>query len=185
MSYPVYYQGSIGISPRLTIDDAELLTALGDPKPNPEADELLDAMQATSKATVRWYAGLLRIGRMHGSISPHAEESSHGLGLWLKLLIDHFFAPRGYVLHGEVSWKAVNNAADRGSIFVKNNRIEVIDDVILNPGPSWKRTTFADAELKEAIQTLIDSADDTGCTEDLTVVSASAVEALRKRTTLL
>ncbi len=181
MSYPVFYQGSIGITPRLTIDDAELFHALGDYKPNPKADELLDAMQTTSKSTVRWYAGMLRLSRMLGSVSPRAEESSHGLGLWLKLLIEHFFAPRGYVLQGEVSWKAANDATDRGSIFVKDNQIEAIDDVVLNPGPSWKRTAFADTELKETIETLIDSADDTGCTDDLTVVSSSAVEALRKR----
>ncbi len=118
---------------------------------------------------------MLRLSRMLGSVSPGAEESSHGLGLWLGLLIDHFFAPRGYVLEGEVSWKAASSTSDRGTIYVKNNRVEAIDDVILNPGPSWKQTAFADAESKETIQALIDSADDTGCTADLTVVSSAAV----------
>jgi hypothetical protein len=179
MPYPVYYQGAINITPRLTVEDAELFAALGDFKPNEQADEVLASMQAASKVIAKWYAGMLRLSRRHGILSLVEEESSHGAGLWLKLLIEHFFAPRGYVLSGRISWKASERAEDRGCIFVKDNRIEAVDDLIFNPGPAWDPSPFASPNLKLAVQSVVDSADDTGCTEDLTVVEASAVETLR------
>lgn len=95
------------------------------------------------------------------------------------LLIEHFFAPLGYLLNGEVSWDA-DDVNDRGTIFVKDNLIEDIDDVIVNAGPSWSLDHYADARLKQVIQDLVDSADDAGCSEDLTVVSAKYVAYLRE-----
>jgi hypothetical protein len=41
--------------------------------------------------------------------------------------------------------------------------------------PSWERHHFADEALKEATQDQLASADDTGCTADLTVASADAL----------
>jgi hypothetical protein len=38
---------------------------------------------------------------------------------------------------------------------------------------------YADAVLKAAIQGIVDSADDIGCTEDLTVVSSAPLMELR------
>lgn len=181
MPYPVYYSGSIGITPRVNDQDAWLFSTLTDQTSNETEGAFLALVQTASRTTAEWYARFLHLGRMHASLSPSKEASCHGLPLWLEILIKHFFEPRGYVLHGEISWRASENAADRGSIFVADNRIEVVDDVILNPGPSWKRSRFADAELTGVIEALIESADDTGCTEDLTVVSAHALDALRER----
>ena len=95
------------------------------------------------------------------------------------LLVEHFLEPHGYLLNGEVSWDA-DDVNDRGSIFVKDNLIEDVEDVIVNAGPSWSPDHYSDARLKQVIQDLVDSADDTGCSEDLTVVSAKYVEYLRE-----
>jgi hypothetical protein len=48
-----------------------------------------------------------------------------------------------------------------------------------NAGPSWNPSVYADASVKAAIQGIVDSADDTGCTADLTVVSSCSLAALR------
>jgi len=47
-----------------------------------------------------------------------------------------------------------------------------------NAGPSWAPTPYASNDVKQAISDLVDSADDAGCSDDLTVVSAAKVEAL-------
>jgi hypothetical protein len=95
------------------------------------------------------------------------------------LLAEHFLGPLGYVLNGQVSWEA-SDVEDRGCIFVKENVVEAVDDVILNAGPSWSSDHYADERLKQIIQDLVDSADDTGCSEDLTVVSRKYVDYLQQ-----
>lgn len=44
---------------------------------------------------------------------------------WLEYLIDHFLAPWGYILNGEMKW-AGENEADRGTILVKNNQVTAL-----------------------------------------------------------
>jgi hypothetical protein len=53
--------------------------------------------------------------------------------------------------------------------------LEAVDFLIFDQGPSWEHHHFADEALKEAAQDLLASADDTGCTADLTVASADAL----------
>jgi hypothetical protein len=103
-----------------------------------------------------------------------------GFRLWLKLVIEHYLAPRGCVLNGEVTWEG-EDRDDSGTIFVKDNQVEAVDDLIFNAGPSWAPNHFADDQLKQAIRDLLDSEDNTGCTDDLTVVSAAGLEAVRSR----
>jgi hypothetical protein len=52
-------------------------------------------------------------------------------------------------------------------------------DVVINPGPSWSPERFADKQLTDLVRELVASSDATGCSPDLTVVSAQPVEALR------
>jgi hypothetical protein len=99
--------------------------------------------------------------------------------MWLGLLIKYFFTPKGYVLNGDATWTANDDDYDRGSIFIKDNRIEIVDDLIHNAGPSWNPSVYADASVKAAIQDIVDSADGTGCTADLAVVSSGSLAALR------
>lgn len=110
---------------------------------------------------------------------PDESESRHGLRLWLVLAIEHILEPLGYKLNGDVSWTA-DEDDDRGTIFVKDNAVETIDDVIFNEGPSWAPEHYVDDRLKKVLHELVDSADNAGCTPDLTVVSAKPVEAIRQ-----
>jgi hypothetical protein len=100
--------------------------------------------------------------------------------MWLRLLIEHYLAPRGYVLEGEVTWEG-EDRDDCGTIFVKDNQVEAVDDLIFNAGPSWAPNHFVDDHLKQAIHDLFQSADNTGCSPELTVVDASGLEAVRSR----
>jgi hypothetical protein len=83
-------------------------------------------------------------------------------------------------LEGEVTWEG-EDRDDCGTIFVKDNQVEAVDDLIFNAGPSWAPNHFADDHQKQAIRDLLDSADNTGCSPDLTVVSATSLEAVRSR----
>lgn len=67
---------------------------------------------------------------------------------------------------------------DRGYIFIKDNQVEIIEDIIVNPGPSWAPERFIDRASFEALRSLTESADNEGCSPDLTVVLTGLREAL-------
>src|SRR6202021_2105502 len=112
------------------------------------------------------------------SFFPNQDESRHGFRLWLKLVVEHYLAPRGYVLEGEVTWEG-EDRDDSGTIFVKGNQVEAVDDLIFNAGPSWAPNHFADDHLKQAIRDLLASADNTGCSPELTGEAAPSPAAVR------
>ncbi len=184
MSDVVLYGGGIGLTPHLSDADAMVFDAVRGFRDCRETDEskaIVQAMQDSSGILVKWYTGLLHLSPRRGSLIPDKGNSHQGVSLWLKLLIDHLFAPRGYVLDGTISWTVPYDGENRGTIYVDSNRIEAVNDATLNPGPTWNPAAFACAQIKSSIELLIDSADNTGCTDDLTVVCASAVEALRSQ----
>ena len=78
-----------------------------------------------------------------------------------------------------MSWTASDDAYDRGYIYVRNNQHEDVDDVIVQPGPSWAPNYYADEHLKQALGALLDSADDTSCSDDLVVVASEPLNKLR------
>ena len=84
------------------------------------------------------------------------------------------------MLNGEVTWEG-EDRDDSGTIFVKDNQVEAVEDLIFNAFPNWAPNHFADDHLKRAIRDLLDSADNTGCSSDLTVVAAAELEAVRSR----
>ena len=55
---------------------------------------------------------------------------------WLEYIVEHFLKRWGYVLNGEVEWQG-EDSCDRGTIYVKDNKIEAVEDDISNRGPSW------------------------------------------------
>jgi hypothetical protein len=178
MGYTVYYRGEIGITPPLTEEDATTLRAFLNVEPTDETRPIFAAIAASSQPDLPHYGGLLEISDNEDFLLPEEEESRHGLRLWLVLSIEHFLGPRGYVLNGEVSWSA-DDLDDRGCIFVKDNAVEMVDDFIGNAGPSWLPEHYADERLQATLQAVVDSADDTGCSPDLTVVSAVAMGSIR------
>lgn len=51
-------------------------------------------------------------------------EKTYNTEEWLKYLIDHFFAPKSYILNGEVRYQG-EDWADHGIIFIENNIVSV------------------------------------------------------------
>jgi hypothetical protein len=179
MPYSVYYRGEITMSPPLTEDHAAVVLAFARKECNQLTKPIFARIAASPEPDLPAHWDLFDISEDRTTILPDEEESRHGLRLCLMLLVEHYLAPLGYLLNGEVSWDA-DDVNDRGCIFVKDNLIEHVDDEIVNAGPSWSTDHYTDPRLKQVIQDLVDSADDAGCTEDLTVVSAKYVEYLRK-----
>jgi len=180
MGYSVYYHGEISITPPLSEDHAAIVLAVSNQEKTDEARAVFDAIAASTEPDLPAYGGLFSLSDDRALIEPEEDESRHGLRLCLRLLIEHFFKPPGYVLNGEISWDG-DEPDDRGWIFVKDNQIEAVDDLIVNAGPSWSPEHYADPDLKEKIQGLVDSADSEGCSADLTVVSAASLDARRGR----
>jgi hypothetical protein len=176
----VYYNGEIAVTPALTESDAAVLRAVTNLERTDETGAFFAAVASSAEPDLPYHAGLLEISEDREFIVPEEDESRHGFRLWLKLVIEHFLEPRGYVLNGEVTWEG-EDRDDCGTIFIKDNQVEAVDDLIFNAGPSWAPNHFADDHLKQAIRDLLDSADNTGCSPELTVVAAPTLEAVRSR----
>lgn len=57
---------------------------------------------------------------------------------WLEYIIDNFLSPWGIKLNGKVSWQGEEND-DRGTIYVKDNKVEALKDKVVQQKPSWMR----------------------------------------------
>ena len=180
MSQDVYYNGEISVTPALTESDVKVVIAATNLEQTEETRAFFAAIAASSEPDLPYHGGLLEISEDREFIFPEQDESRHGFRMWLRLLIEHYLAPRGYVLEGEVTWEG-EDRDDCGTIFVKDNQVEAVDDLIFNAGPSWAPNHFADDHLKQAIHELLESADNTGCSDELTVVAATSLEAVRSR----
>jgi len=178
MGYPVYYNGEIEIVPPLTREHAALVSDFSQGRHTDLTEPILAAIAASEEPDLPYSCGLFEVSEHRSRLVPEEGESRHGLATWVALLVKHFLEPSGYRLNGDVSWTA-DDADDRGSIYIKYNLIEMIDDVSFNRGPNWAPEHYVDERLKAVLQELVDSADSTGCTPDLSVVSATAIEAIR------
>jgi hypothetical protein len=178
MGYHVYYSGEVSISPPLSEEDAAVVRAFVSLEPSEETQPIFAAIAASEEPDLPWFGGLLDVSRDRASLVPEEEESRHGVRLWLKLLTEHFLAPKGYVSNGEVLWEG-EDSDDAGCIYVKDNHVEAVDDLTFNAGPSWAPNHHADDLLRQAIRDLLESADNTGCSPDLTVVEARHIETVR------
>jgi hypothetical protein len=180
MGYGVYYNGEVTVTPALTEGDAAVVRAATNLEDAEETRVLFAVIAASPEPDLPHHAGLLEISEDRKCILPEQDESRHGFRLWLKLIVEHYLASRGYVLNGEVTWGG-EDRDDSGTIFVRDNQVEAVEDLIFNAGPNWAPNHFADDHLKRAIRNLLDSADNTGCSPDLTVVAAAGLEAVRSR----
>ena len=178
MGYSVYYTGEVSVTPPLSKEHTATLMELSKSERTDATNPILAAISASAEPDLPGYGGLLEVAGEGSLIVPEEGESRHGVRLWLRLLIEHFLGSLGYVLEGEIEWTG-DDPEDRGCIFVSNNLVEAVDDLIANSGPSWSPNHYIDDSLKVRLRALVDSADDTGCSPDLTVVSAKEVEALR------
>ena len=178
MGYPVYYNGEIRITPPLTESDAELFAAVVSLERNSLTQPVFASIESSPKPDLPYCGGLLEVTDDGSLITPEQDESRQGVGVWLRLLIEHLFRPRGYSLTGQITWEG-SDVEDRGCFYIDDNQFDGVFDLILNPGPSWSPEAYASEKLKESIEKLVDSADNTGCSPDLTVVSAEHLEALK------
>jgi hypothetical protein len=178
MSYDVFYNGEISVTPPMTEADAAVFAAIVKSERTEQTSFFFDAIAASEEPDLPYYGGLLELSEDDSKIIPEEGESNPGVGMWLRLLAKYFFASRGYSLDGSIWWTADDDVDDRGCIFAKGKQLEVIEDRIVNAGPSWSPSPYASDDVKQAISDLVDSADDAGCSDDLTVVSAAKVEAL-------
>ena len=103
MSQDVYYKGEISVTPALTESDAAVLLAATNLEQTEETREFFAAVAASPEPDLPYHAGLLEISEDREFIVPEEDESRHGFRLWLKLAIEHYLAPRGYVWDGEVT----------------------------------------------------------------------------------
>jgi hypothetical protein len=179
MSYDVFYSGEISIAPPLTQEAASLFTSIVLLERTAQTKYFFDKIAASPEPDLPYYGGLLELTDDNSKIIPEEGESNPGAGMWLRLMAEYFFAPRGYSLDGSITWTSDDDAEDRGCIYAKDQQIEVVDDRIENSGPSWSPTPYASNGIKQAILKLVESADSAGCSPDLTVVATPDVEALR------
>lgn len=178
MGYSVNYWGEIGISPALTEADAAILTAVLNNKPADAPSVFASIEAADPKPELPWCTGLLTVSEDRSKLMPEEDDSRHGLDTWLQIARDFFLAPNGYVLEGSIDFEG-EDQDDRGTIFVKDNVLELVYDVILKPGPSWDRNHYATETLKQTIQDLLDSSDESGFSSDFIVVAAPPLRELR------
>jgi hypothetical protein len=157
MGYYVYYSGEISVSPPLSEEDAAVVRAFVNSERTESTQSIFAAIADSAEPDLPGYDGLLEVSGDRASLVPEEEESHHGVRLWLKLLAEHFLAPKGYVSNGEVLWEG-EDSDDAGCIYVKDNRVEAIDNLIFNAGPSWAPNHYADDILRQAIRSLLESA---------------------------
>lgn len=179
MGYSVYYDGELEITPPLTEEHAAIVRDFAKGDRTELTEPIFAAIAASDDSGLPYSCGLFEVAEDRSGLVPEEDESRHGLSRWLRLLAKHFLAPSGYLLNGDVTW-TTEQSDDRGSIFIKENEVEIVEDIIVNPGPSWAPDRFIDRASFETLQALLQSADSEGCTPDLTVVSAAPVAALQE-----
>jgi hypothetical protein len=97
MSQDVYYNGEISVTPALTESDAAVLLAATNLEQTEETRELFAAIAASPEPDLPYHGGLLEVSEDREFIFPEQDESRHGFRMWLRLLIKHYLAPRGYL----------------------------------------------------------------------------------------
>ena len=178
MGYSVSYCGDINVEPSLTEEDAATFLEIVNDKRTDRTKDFFDRIAASPEAQIPYSVGLLELSEDRSQILAETDESRAGAGTWLQLVVEHFLVPKGYSVEGEITWNG-DEAEDRGCIYAQGQQVEVVDDRIENPGPSWSPAAYASPGLKEIIGKLIASADNTGCSPDLIVVAAADIEALK------
>ena len=183
MGYAVYYQGEIEISPALKSEDSDLLLQIIADHRTPAQQEAYRIHQQMNENRGE-FSNLLKsfplsLDEDKHHLVSHSEEQIGELEDWLSRLIEYFFAPRGYSLEGEVH-RSGDGEGDHGYVYVKQNKVEYVEDVCFNDGPSWARTSYMSEPVQTAAGVLVGSADDTGCDGDLTVCFKSAVDTLNE-----
>jgi len=55
---------------------------------------------------------------------------------WLRYLIENFLSRWGYRLNGQMTWQG-EEPGDRGTIYVQDNVVKAMEDIVVCPEPEW------------------------------------------------
>lgn len=157
MGYETCMNGSLKVTPPMTADDFgafQKLAAYYTPKDADSAVQSLRDQMSGTNAEI----DLLLGGDDTDASVPHELNIAGRDYNWhfqegLDFVIENFFAPRGYVVNGELDWDG-DDPGDSGTVYVKDNKVEWVKDDISNRGPSWRRQPTA-AELAELLHRLL------------------------------
>ena len=180
MGIDVYYSGYLEVRPPLSKEHAAVVEDVINLRETEQAKPIFAAIRASDEPNMPYYGGQAYFTEDGTEIQTEEDDQRHGLRLWVSHLLKHFFLPQGYMLNREIHWDSSDDIDDRGTIYVKDNQLEDVFTVLFDPGPSWQPNHFADEGMKKAILDLLASAENTGCTSDLTVVSSEALGHLRE-----
>jgi len=97
MGYYVYYSGEVCVSPPLREEDTAVVRAFVNLEPTEATQSIFAAIAASAEPDLPGYGGLLEVSEDRASLVPEEDESRHGVRLCLKLLIEHFLTPKGYM----------------------------------------------------------------------------------------
>ncbi len=110
MPYPIYYDGELTVTPVLSESDAVIFTAITEHNNQAAVKTYLSAwVKSLESSDVPYFGGLLEISENRSEILPEEGESAGGITAWLPILLEHFFAPRGYAM-------SAKSAGQRGMI---------------------------------------------------------------------
>lgn len=149
MGYDTLWAGEIEVLPPLTKKHRDDLNAILSYDWKPEAS----AFTPYRRKTICQLRAALSNGVGRPQISFHPTKDgrleaadnatrNYDERLVWRLLVDHFFRPRGYKLYGRATWSG-EDSEDRGIAYWDGYRVEFVPDVVANPGPSWKTTSLA------------------------------------------
>ena len=110
MGYTTNFEGQFTISKKLSLDDYQWLIKWNDDRHEELSDKYSYYCQwkpTEDGLHLEW----------------DGNEKFYAYTEWLNYLIKEFFAPKGYVLNGEVEWNG-EIKGDIGKIIVKDNLVE-------------------------------------------------------------
>jgi hypothetical protein len=124
MGYETYFADELTINPPITSDHAA------------ELERFIEERHDDAPYPGIWCGWHLESGSLVATDGKNYEYIE-----WLQYLIDHYFAPWGYTLSGEVFWDG-EESEDRGKIEVTDNKVDVyvaaytwVKDPAMSPAP--------------------------------------------------
>jgi hypothetical protein len=147
MGYSTDFTGSFELDKPLTPEDLAVLAKINDTRHEPNRDYGGNPDAEFPGYYCQWEV----TARNPQSLKWDGGEKFYNYSEWLEYLLERFFAPRGYVLNGEVTWSG-EDPKDVGCLSVKDNVLTVKSGVIHYVTSSTSKR----AQLLTAIEGLSD-----------------------------
>lgn len=130
MGYSTYFNNGFDIEPPLPISDKSEFDRVNSVHGAPSWWTMLSDWPARNPEPHRcdWHVN------DEGNYLENDGEKTYDYVEQLEYLIKDFFAPRGYVLNGEVGWSGEEDE-DIGKIFIKNNEVRSVQATVVIKNP--------------------------------------------------